>query len=124
MTEAKKTVSQDTKATNEVAKARQKRDEAERVPLKRIGKTETITVEDFDGPKDYTFFFPGLKKAHNLVDFARMGNGVIDNTTYNEGLMKTVIVEPKTDWDYWDEHDGYGKVMDEADRFLGEWLRK
>ena len=124
MTVANKTVSQDTKATNEVAKARQKRDEVERMPLKRMGKTETITVDDYDGPKDYTLFFPGLKKAHNLVDFARMGNGVIDNTTYNEGLMKTVIVEPKTDWDYWDEHDGYGKVMDEADRFLGEWLHK
>lgn len=124
MTVAKKTVSQDTKTTNEVAKARQKRDEVERMPLKRMGKTETITVDDYDGPKDYTFFFPGLKKAHNLVDFARMGNGVIDNTTYNEGLMKTVIVEPQTNWDYWDEHDGYGKVMDEADRFLGEWLRK
>ncbi|WP_085763073.1 hypothetical protein [Levilactobacillus brevis] len=51
MTVAKKTVSQDTKATNEVAKARQKRDEVERMPLKRMGKTETITVDDYDGPK-------------------------------------------------------------------------
>jgi len=124
MTVAKKTVSKDTQATNEVAKARQQRDEAERVPLKRMGKTETITVDDFDGPKEYTFFFPGLRKAHNIVDQSRMGNGVVDNDVYDGRLMKEVIVEPKTSWDYWDDHEGYGEVMEKADQFLGKWLRK
>jgi len=124
MTVAKKTVSKDTQATNEVAKARQQRDEAERVPLKRMGKTETITVDDFDGPKEYTFFFPGLRKAHNIVDQSRMGNGVVDNDVYDGRLMKEVIVEPKTSWDYWDDHEGYGEVMEKADQFLGKWLQK
>ena len=120
MTVAKKTVSQDTKTTNEVAKARQKRDEVERMPLKRMGKTEKVTVKG----QDYTLFFPGLKKAHQIVDLSRMGNGVMDNSAYDEALMKQVIVDPKTDWDYWDDHEGYGEVMEKADQFLGKWLRK
>lgn len=121
----KKTVSKDTKATTEVAQERQNRPEVTKMPMKRVGTTEDYTVKDADGNETtYTFFFPGLAKAEGIVDNARMGNGSISTRAYNQQLMDQVIVEPKTSWEYWEEHEGYREVMDEADSFLGKVLAK
>ncbi|CRH18102.1 conserved hypothetical protein [Carnobacterium maltaromaticum] len=48
-----------------------------------------------------------------------MLNGVISDEAYNHQLMEIVIIEPKTNWDYWDENAGYREVMALADNFLG-----
>lgn len=82
-------------------------------------KQEEYTHEE-TGIK-YTFSFPGTKRVQEILDKSKGFAGIVE-TTYNELLMEEVIASPKTDWDYWDEHDGYREVMAEADRFLGKLL--
>ncbi|MGX7417811.1 hypothetical protein ACWOFR_03295 [Carnobacterium gallinarum] len=89
--------------------------EVEKRPLKKFGKQETIEIEGIE----YTFQFPGIRKAQQILDSSKMLNGVISDEAYNHQLMETVIVEPKTNWDYWDENSGYREVMALADNFLG-----
>jgi hypothetical protein len=75
--------------------------EEEKTPLKKFGKQETVTVEGVE----YKFQFPGIRKAQQILD--------------NHQLMEIVIIEPKTNWNYWDENAGYREVMALADNFLG-----
>jgi len=122
---SEKTVSDITKISNEAGKDNQKRAEITKMPLKRVGQQDTYTFKDEDGNETtYTFFFPGLRPAQDIIDYAKMGNGAIAEADYNQGLMDKVIVDPKTNWDYWDDHEGYAAVMDAADQFLGKWMRK
>jgi hypothetical protein len=92
--------------------------------LSKKGKQEKFELKDEDGNviKEYTLQFPGIRKTEELFDEARNAVGILEQKKYNELLMKHVIVEPKTDWDYWDENEGYRRVMDAADTFLGELL--
>lgn len=92
--------------------------EEEKTPLKKFGKQETVIVEGVE----YKFQFPGIRKAQQILDGSKMLNGVISDEAYNHQLMETVIVEPKTNWDYWDENAGYREVMALADNFLGRLL--
>lgn len=120
-----KTTSRNTKDSNQAGRNNQNRPKVTKMPLARVGKTETYTFEDEDHNKtEYKFFFPGLKNAQLIIDNARMGNGAISEAAYNQGLMEQVIVEPKTDWGYWNDNAGYAEVMDAADGFLGKWLHK
>lgn len=89
--------------------------EEEKTPLKKFGKQETVTVEGVE----YKFQFPGIRKAQQILDASKMLNGVISDEAYNHQLMEIVIIEPKTNWDYWDENAGYREVMALADNFLG-----
>jgi hypothetical protein len=92
--------------------------------LSKKGKQEKFELKDDDGKVigTYTFQFPGIRKAQDLIDSAKNVAGVVVTKDYNEALMKHVIVEPITNWDYWDENEGYNRVMAAADRFLGELL--
>ena len=92
--------------------------EVEKTPMKKFGKQEKHTVKDIG----YTFQFPGIRAAQRILDASKMGNGAFNDEAYNTQLMETIIVEPKTDWDYWDENDGYLEVMALADNFLGRML--
>ena len=83
----------------------------------KFGKQEKQTA----GGVEYTFQFPGTRKVQEMLDGAKV-RGAFSDTVYNEQMMEHVIVSPKVDWDYWDEHDGYREVMDAADRFLGRLL--
>lgn len=84
----------------------------------KFGKQDKLTA----GGVEYTFQFPGTRKSQEILDMAKGPAGKFNDTVYNEQLMEHVIVAPKTNWDYWDEHDGYREVMDAADRFLGSLL--
>jgi len=83
----------------------------------KFGKQETHT----EAGVKYTFQFPGTRKTQEILDLAK-SPGFFSDKIYNEQLMEHVIVAPKTDFDYWDEHKGYREVMAAADRFLGELL--
>lgn len=78
---------------------------------------ETETIEGVE----YTFQFPGTRRTQQILDRSKM-TGVHSDEVFNDLLMKEVIVHPKTNWDYWDSHEGYREVMDKADRFLGKNL--
>lgn len=70
----------------------------------------------------YIFSFPGTKRVQEIIDESKGLNGQIVESVYNEKLMNEIIATPQTDWDYWDENDGYREVLAEADRFLGRLL--
>jgi hypothetical protein len=88
-------------------------------PVSKFGKQETYTATD--GTK-YTFQFPGTQAAMELLDRAKNNIGVVVDSKYKVELMEHIIVDPKVSYDYFDEHDGFIEVTNEADRFLGSLL--
>lgn len=84
----------------------------------KFGLQESHTVQGVT----YTFQFPGVKNTLEILDRSRNAFGNVVDSKYYEELMDNVIVEPKTDWDYWDEHNGIREVMNLADNFLGRQL--
>ena len=66
---------------------------------------------------EYTFQRPPMREVIKIRDRNKNENGDIIEEKYYKELMDHVIVDPKTDWDYWDEHDGFNEVMTEASKF-------
>lgn len=86
----------------------------------KLLKEEKYTCEA--SGTEFTFQFPGTKAAQEILDLSRNTFGNIVDSVYNERLMEQVIVAPQTNWEYWDENEGYQKVMQAADKFLGSLL--
>lgn len=110
-----------TKQTKETVKALEAKNavpEADKKPFNKFGKQEQVTVADIE----YTLQFPGVRRAQQILDSSKGPAGIFYDEAYNTRLMDEVIVEPKVDWDYWDEHEGYGELMNAADTFLGRFL--
>ena len=84
----------------------------------KFGKQEKHKVAGVE----YTFQFPGVKATIELLDRCKNRFGNVVDSAYFEEIMENVIIEPKTDWDYWDTHDGLREVMELADNFLGRQL--
>lgn len=84
----------------------------------KFGKKEKHKVAGVE----YTFQFPGVKATIELLDRCKNRFGNVVDSAYFEEIMENVIIEPKTDWDYWDTHDGLREVMALADNFLGRQL--
>lgn len=93
--------------------------EADKKPFNKFGKKETFEVADVT----YTLQFPGVRRAQQILDGSKGPAGIFYDEAYNTKLMEEVIVDPKVDWDYWDEHEGYREVMDKADTFLGKLFK-
>ena len=91
----------------------------EEVIVSKLGKQEEIEVAG----TTYTLQFPGVRRAQQILDASKNLNGTFSSEVYNKALMDEVIVDPKTGWDYWDEHAGYMEVLDRADTFLGRMLK-
>lgn len=87
--------------------------------LQKFGKQETKEVEGVE----YVFQYPGTRMAQQILDRAKTVGGGFSDEAYNKQIMDSVIVSPKTDWDYWDAHLGYREVMAFADNFLGRMLK-
>lgn len=104
--------------TVKALEAKGKIPETEKTPLKKFGAQETFEVEG----AEYTLQFPGVRKAQQILDASKMVNNVYNDEAYNTQLMDLVIISPKVNWDYWDEHAGYREVMQKADNFLGRLL--
>lgn len=121
MTETtKKTTNTATKKDVAAAQAVQSVPKEVKKPLAKFGKQETYTAED---GTEYTFQFPGVRRAQEILDESKNMVGVIMETSYNEKLFDEVIVKPHgIDWEYWNENDGYREVMAAADNFLGRML--
>lgn len=104
--------------TLEAVRAKNDIPETEKQPLKKFGRQEKHTV----GEVEYTFQFPGIRKAQQILDNSKAPGGIFVDEAYNTQLMESVIVAPRVDWDYWEENDGYREVMALADNFLGRLL--
>jgi hypothetical protein len=75
-------------------------------------------VKTFGGV-EYTFQFPGVRKAIQISDASKDRFGNLKSESLYEQLMEHVIVMPKTNWDYWDDHmDHMEEVFGTAFRFL------
>ncbi|NMH83268.1 hypothetical protein [Heyndrickxia coagulans] len=83
-----------------------------------FGTQEKHTVDGVE----YTFQFPGVKATIELLDRCKNRFDNVVDSAYYEEIMENVIVEPKVDWDYWEEHAGLREVMALADNFLGRAL--
>jgi hypothetical protein len=85
--------------------------------MAKKGSQKTIEVE---GVK-YILQHPGTRFAVKMRDMAKDHNGQLIEEKYYEELMKHVIFTEdgqKTNWDYWDEHEGFAEVIKEAVLFL------
>ena len=88
--------------------------------IKDEDKTNSATAEDHDGNEvEYKLKYPGLKRQYSMVEESRTVNGSIAMAEFNKQLMQHVIVSPNIKFDYWDHHDGYQKIMEEGNVFLG-----
>ncbi len=85
----------------------------------KSGKQKSVIVTLENGEeKEYTLQHPGLREGVKLRGRAKDQFGNIDEEKYYEELMKHVIVQPKTNWAYWEENEGFNQVVKEASTFL------
>lgn len=88
--------------------------------IKDEDKTNSATAEDHDGNEvEYKLKYPGLKRQYSMVEESLTVNRSIAMAEFNKQLMQHVIVSPNIKFDYWDHHDGYQKIMEEGNVFLG-----
>ncbi|TES45655.1 hypothetical protein [Shouchella lehensis] len=92
--------------------------------MAKLGKTKEVTITEVDEKGNekevvYTLQHPGVLKATEIIDATILdGSGKTSIKTMYDEYMKHVIVNPKTNWDYWEEHEGLQKVMGECASFL------
>ncbi|WP_100488554.1 hypothetical protein [Sporolactobacillus pectinivorans] len=83
--------------------------------MAKFGEKKTIEIE---GEK-YTFQHPGIREAVKMRDRNKNATtGQLIEEKYYADIMSLVIVEPKVNWDYWNDHNGFNDVMGEAATFL------
>jgi hypothetical protein len=82
----------------------------------KSGTQKTITVNEVE----YTLQHPGVRAGVQIRGRSKDATGHLDEEKYYTELMKHVIVQPKVDWDYWEENEGFLEVMKEASSFLIE----
>lgn len=71
------------------------------------------------GGIEFTFQFPGVRKALQMVDTSKDRYGNLMSEAYYGQLMDHVIVNPRTTWEFWDENVAIlEEVMSVAMRFL------
>lgn len=87
-------------------------------PARKFGKQLTKTIQ---GVK-YTFVFPGVKAAIEILDRSKNAYGVRLDSAFYQEIMDNVIGAPHVDYEFFETHDGFLEVMNEADRFLGSLL--
>lgn len=84
--------------------------------MAKIGEQKKVTIDGIE----YTLQFPGVREVVRMRDRNKNNAGQLVEEKYYEDVMKNVIVDPKTNWDYWEEHDGFKEIMDEAATFLND----
>ncbi|MED4977223.1 hypothetical protein NST70_13675 [Weizmannia sp. FSL K6-0777] len=84
--------------------------------MAKIGEQKKVTIDGIE----YTLQFPGVREVVRMRDRNKNNVGQLVEEKYYEDVMKNVIVDPKTNWDYWEEHDGFKEIMDEAATFLND----
>lgn len=85
----------------------------------KSGEQQEYKFVDKDGnEKVYIFQYPGLREAVQIRDRSKNQFGGLIEEKYYDELMKHVIVSPKTNWEYWEEHEGFAEVLGAANTFL------
>ncbi|MBY8913313.1 hypothetical protein P8917_00910 [Bacillus atrophaeus] len=82
--------------------------------MAKFGTQKKVTVKGVE----YTLQHPGVKKSIEIQDETIKSNGVPSITKMYELYMEHVIVEPKVNWEFFEENEGIQEVMQEAALFL------
>ncbi|QBO37281.1 hypothetical protein EQG49_12830 [Periweissella cryptocerci] len=89
----------------------------------KFGSTDSISITDTDDTViEYKFQFPGVEETVTLKDNAKSADGVFIWHDYYKSIMDVVLVSPRTDFDYWENHKGFGQVMEAGVDFLERFL--
>lgn len=67
-----------------------------------MAKSFEQRTEEINGTT-YVFQFPGIRAANEMSDRCKNQHGVVMQTKMTEEFFKHVIVEPKVNWDYFEE---------------------
>lgn len=92
--------------------------------IDRLGAHEDWTFKDDNGYEwKYTFQFPGLVKAYEMLDNATMANGqTAKSVLFNEYLQNVVVSERLTSIDDLIDRPGVAELFNAIDSFLGNLL--
>lgn len=82
--------------------------------MAKIGTQKTIKVEGIE----YTLQHPGTREFVRIQDRAQTETGLPSTEKLAEEVFKHVVVNPKVDFEYFDEHDGFDEVLKESLTFL------
>lgn len=89
----------------------------------RLGQNEEWTFVDENGYEwKYTFQFPGVMKTYEMIDNARMANGVLAKSILYNEYLQNVVVSEKLELDDMNERPGLEELFDAIDLFLGSRL--
>ncbi|MFP7735510.1 hypothetical protein ACLHDF_19225 [Priestia aryabhattai] len=80
----------------------------------KLGKTKTVTISGID----YTLQHPGTEAWLDIQDRIQVGNGVTSNKQMAKEVFTHVVVEPRVNFAYFDEHDGMEELLNESITFL------
>lgn len=73
---------------------------------------------------EYEFQFPGIRKAYEIIDNARMENGQIARSVMYDEMLKSVVVQPHgLTLDDFDNRPGAAELFDAVDSFLGSRMQ-
>lgn len=92
------------------------------VNLNLMAQSKEFTFTDANGFEwHYTLQFPGIRQVYDMLDEARMANGVLSNTLLWDQYLKYVVVVPHNlKLEDFNKRPGLAELMDEVDTFLGE----
>lgn len=105
--------SNETRRSNRVASLKLHK-QGEIFKMAKAGTQKTVKIEG----KDYTFQHPGVREFVRIQDRIKDDNGHPSNEKFAEEIFKHVAVEPKVNWNYFEENEGYEEFMSEAGSFL------
>ncbi|MDP8527103.1 hypothetical protein [Bacillus subtilis] len=112
---AKKKKSNAKKQSNRAAFQYMQTKQAEGKPMSKFGKQKKVTIQG----TEYTLQHPGTRRMVELQDEAvNLNTGKPTSADLYELYMKEVVVDPKVNYEYFDEHEGFMELMREVQSFL------
>ncbi|MED3439273.1 hypothetical protein P4393_07290 [Bacillus subtilis] len=83
--------------------------------MSKFGKQKKVTIQGIE----YTLQHPGTRRMVELQDEAvNLNTGKPTSADLYELYMKEVVVDPKVNYEYFDEHEGFMELMREVQSFL------
>ncbi|ADV95571.1 hypothetical protein BSn5_14815 [Bacillus subtilis BSn5] len=112
---AKKKKSNARKQSNRAAFQYMQTKQAEGKPMSKFGKQKKVTIQG----TEYTLQHPGTRRMVELQDEAvNLNTGKPTSADLYDLYMKEVVVDPKVNYEYFDEHEGFMELMREVQSFL------
>lgn len=112
---AKKKKSNAKKQSNRDAFQYMQTKQAEGKPMSKFGKQKKVTIQG----TEYTLQHPGTRRMVELQDEAvNLNTGKPTSADLYDLYMKEVVVDPKVNYEYFDEHEGFMELMREVQSFL------